>query len=366
MPRFHFTRHRPPWWPENEPWPPIGRMRHSPFFRRLGCFLISFNLIGLAILILIVAALARWIGLIDFPLDPSQWIAPIGVALIVTVVAILVAGIFVLRRMFLPLDDLFDAADRISEGDYSAHVDEKGTREVRRLARTFNNMASRLHVADEQRRNLLADVTHELRTPLTVIQGNLEGMLDGVYPADKPNLRALMDETNLLARLIEDLRTLALAESGALTLKKESIDVAMLIRESLTAFHAQAESAAVAFSVEAADDLPALRIDPARMRQVFSNLIANALHYTPPGGLITIRCRMVDRRAIFEVQDSGSGIPAQDLPHVFDRFYKSTDSGGMGLGLAITKHLIGAHGGTITAQSPPGKGTSMRIVLPLE
>jgi len=278
-----------------------------------------------------------------------------------------------MRRLSAPLDDLLAAADRVAEGDYSAHVEEKGPREIRSLARTFNNMASRLHLADEKRRNLLADVTHELRTPLTVIQGNLEGMLDGVYSADETNLRSLLDETNLLSRLVEDLRTLALAESGALKLKKEPADLTMLVRDATAAFQAQAEAAGVALTVETADDLPWLEIDPGRIRQVLSNLLANALRYTPAGGSIRVRVGMDAGRILLEVTDTGPGIPAEDLPHVFERFYKSTDSGGkvphdsagMGLGLAIAKHLVSAHGGEIHAESEVGRGTLIRVVLPI-
>ena len=237
--------------------------------------------------------------------------------------------------------------------------------ELRSLAHAFNNMAARLRITDEQRRELLADVTHELRTPLTVVQGNLEGMLDGVYPADEANLRSLLDEMNILARLVEDLRTLALAESGALQLKKEPTDLGMLVRDTAAAFLTQANEARVSLNVEPANDLPWLEMDPGRIRQVLSNLLANALRYTPAGGTISVRYWQAEKRALFEVQDSGPGISAEELPHVFERFYKSTDSGGMGLGLAIARHLVEAHSGTIIAESEPGQGTTMRIDLPL-
>jgi signal transduction histidine kinase len=271
-----------------------------------------------------------------------------------------------LRRLVTPVNDLLKAADRVGQGDYSVRVQEKGPREVRSLARAFNTMASRLHITDEQRRNLLADVTHELRTPLTVMQGNLEGMLDGVYPADETNLRSVLEEMNNLSRLVEDLRTLALAESGALQLKKEPTDLAMLVRDTGMAFQAQMDKAGVSLTVETADDLPWLDLDPGRLRQVLSNLLANALRYTLAGGTVSIRYRQADGQARLEVQDTGPGIPADELPHVFERFYKSADSGGMGLGLAIARHLVEAHGGTITAGSAPGTGTTMRITLPLE
>ncbi len=365
----HFPR-RPGWWPENEPWPPPrGHLRHNPFFRRLGCAFAFFNLFAMAVFAIMILAVARALGLIQFSMPFLHLTVPFGILamlLIVAAVAFIAAISFGMRRLSTPLDELLAAADRVAEGDYSARVEEQGPREIRSLARTFNNMASRLHQADEKRRNLLADVTHELRTPLTVIQGNLEGMLDGVYSADETNLRSLLDETNLLSRLVEDLRTLALAESGALKLRKEPTDLTLLVRDAAAAFQSQAETAGVALTVETAENLPWLEVDPGRLRQVLSNLLANALRYTPTGGSICVKLGMEAGRIQLSVADTGPGIPAEDLPHVFERFYKSTDSGGMGLGLAIAKHLVTAHEGTIIVESPPGQGTTIRISLPLE
>jgi signal transduction histidine kinase len=191
-------------------------------------------------------------------------------------------------------------------------------------------------------------------------------MLDGVYPADEANLRSLLDESVMLSKLVEDLRTLALAESGALKLKKEPTDLRMLIRDTVAAFQAQADSSSVALTVETGEDLPWLELDPGRIRQVLSNLLANALRYSPSGGEVSIYYTQSDGRALVEVRDTGPGIPAEELVHIFERFYKSTDSGGMGLGLAIAKHLVEAHGGTLTARSTLGQGTSMLISLLLE
>ncbi len=341
-------------------------MRPSPFFRRFGCLFAVFNFLGLAIFVAVIAYFAGSLGLVQFSINLLKWgiVLGIGIVLFIAIGAILV-GLGV-RRVFVPLDDLLAAADRVAEGDYSARVEEKGTREVRTLARAFNHMAARLHSVDEQRRQLLADVTHELRNPLTVIQGNLEGMLDGVYPADETQLRALLDETNILERLVEDLRTLALAESGALQLKKEPTDLGLLVGETLSAFRTQAETAGVSLEAGTTSSLPMLDLDPGRIRQVLANLLTNALRYTPRGGKISLQYRLESERVMLEVQDSGPGIPAEDLPHVFERFYKSADLGGMGLGLAIARHLVEAHGGTITAKSTPGLGTTICISLPVE
>lgn len=367
--------HRPPWWPENEAWPPIrGHMRRNPFFRRLGCAFAVFNIFGLTIFFLAAVWVANLIGLTRLPANLSPWVFLGGLVLLLLTVLVIILGVFGLRRVFNPLDDLLEAAGRVADGDYAARVPERGSPEVRSLARAFNNMASRLNVTDEMRRNLQADVTHELRTPLTVIRGNLEGMLDGIYPPDETNLRALLDETNFLSRLIEDLRTVALAESGALKLKKEPTDLVMLVRDTLTAFQSQADAAGVKLTVETPDEtnqpqetrfIANLELDPVRMRQVLSNLVANALRYTPAGGYVHVKCGSVQDQALLEVTDDGPGIAPEDLPHVFERFYKSTDSGGMGLGLAIARHLVSAHGGSIEAHSASGQGTTIRILLPV-
>ena len=363
--RPHFYMHRPPWWPENQPWPPPrARFRHNPFFRRLGCFFGVINLLGFTLFILLVALILRTFGPVDIN-NLLHWALPLGLAALLLFISIVIVAIIGLRRISVPLDDLLEAAGRVADGDYSTRVPEKGLPEVRSMARAFNNMASRLHQADEQRRNLLADATHELLTPLTVIQGNLEGMLDGVYPADETNLRGLLDETNILSHAMEDLRTLALAESGALQLKKESTDLLPFLREVIGVFQAQASSAGVTISVNVADNLPLLDIDPSRMRQVLANLLANDLRYSPAGGTIRLTGESDGKNLLLAVQDDGPGIPSDDLQHIFERFYKSTDSGGMGLGLAIAKHLVEAHGGSITAENAPDKGTIFRILLPL-
>jgi signal transduction histidine kinase len=238
---------------------------------------------------------------------------------------------------------------------------------LRALARAFNGMAARLEDNESHRRGLLADVTHELRTPLTVIQGNLEGLLDGVYPADPAHLTPILDETRVLSRLIDDLRTLSLAESGTLALHREPTDLGVLAGETAAAFRPQAEAAGVALGLDASDDLPLLAVDPVRLSEVLNNLVANALRYTPSGGRVTISGRPAeDGGAVLAVRDTGAGIATEALPHVFDRFYKSPDSRGSGLGLAIAKNLVAAHGGQLSVESEAGKGTVMTVRLPGE
>ncbi len=360
-----YSMHRPPWWPEDQPWPPARRrFRHNPFFRRLGCFFGLINLLALAMVFVLIANIISLISRGNFDYL-YQWALPSGLVALVLIGAIVAVAVRVVRRISTPLDDLHEAAGRVAEGDYSARVAEKGSPEVQSLGRAFNNMAARLSQADEQRRNLLADTTHELLTPLTVIQGNLEGMLDGVYPADEANLRSILDETNILSRLLEDLRTLALAESGTLQLKKEPVDLLMYLKDVTSVFQSQAAAQGVTITVKAAGNLPMAEIDPARMRQVLSNLLANDLRYTPAGSTISLGCESDGKNILLSIQDEGPGIAEGDLEHVFERFYKSTDSGGMGLGLAIAKHLVEAHGGRVSAENAPGRGTIFRIALPI-
>jgi signal transduction histidine kinase len=372
MPHRHF-RHRPPtWWPENESWPPAEphwRAMRGRFSRRMGCLLTMVNLLAFIIFVVVLGLAANSLGFVRIP-DPLRWLIPAGVVLFIAGVGSLIWAGRGLRRMSAPLSDLLEAAGRIAEGDYSTRVAEKGTSETRALARAFNGMAVRLQTASEQRRNLLADVTHELRTPLTVIQGNLEGMLDGVYSADEARLKSILEETQILARLVEDLRTLALAESGALQLRKELTDLAALIGETVSVFRAQADAAGVTIDIQTATGAPSLNLDPERLRQVLSNLVSNALRYTSRGGSVHVRYEIASadngRRGVVTVEDTGAGIAPEILPHVFERFYKSRDSSGTGLGLPIAKYLVEAHGGTITAESKPGKGTTIRVCLPVD
>ena len=372
LPHKHDHHQRPRWWPEGEPWPPERPMPHfrpSRFVRRLGCLFLLFNLGLVTFLALAAGFAAHLLGLLEIP-GSFAWVIPLGILILVLMLTSLAWGGRRLRRMAAPLGDLMDAAGRVAEGDYAAQVQEQGPREVRSLVRAFNAMTARLQSAAEQRRGLLADISHELRTPLTVIQGGIEGMLDGVYAPDEAHLKSLLEETRVLGRLVDDLRTLALAESGALQLRRQPTDLAQLIDETVAVFRPQADAAGVQLEAQARGSLPLLDLDPQRLHEVLSNLVANALRYTPPGGSIRVTLDRDDApgapRAVVSVADSGAGIAAADLPHVFDRFYRARDSSGAGLGLAIARNLVEAHGGTIQAESQPGQGTVMRFFLPVE
>ena len=369
---IHFPRRKPHWWPENEPWPPARphwRRSHGRFSRRMGCLLALLNLLGFFVLVVVLGLVANGLGLIHVP-GQLRWVIPAGFVLFLAAVLSLVWTGRVLRRMSAPLGDLVDAAGRVANGDYSPRIEEQGSREMRSLVRAFNGMAARLQLTEEQRRDLMADITHELRTPLTVIQGNLEGILDGVYSPDEAHLKSILEEARILSRLVDDLRTLALAESGALQLKKEPTDLVVLIGETVSAFRTQADAAGVKLEIQAESGEQLLDLDPERIRQVLSNLIANALRYTPRAGSIHVACKIVKSEqgkvAEVTVEDSGVGIAPDVLPNIFNRFYKSRDSSGTGLGLPIARHLVEAHGGTITAESQPGRGTTIRIVLPIQ
>jgi len=373
-PYIHVShRQRPPWWPENEEWPPSDRRswrrigRHNPFFRRAGCLFRIVNFIGFVITIFVVSFILNYFGIAHISIGSFSWLLiPVGIAFAFFVVALLVFASIRLRRMSMPLDELLEASSKVAEGDYSARVQEQGWPEVRSLAHGFNTMVEKLQLSDQQRRNMLADISHELRSPITIMQGNLEGMLDGVYRPDTERLKSLYDETQILSRLVDDLRTLALAESGSLQLKREPIDLSLLIQEVVSVFEsqAQAKEIKIELSLEHIDEI---EIDPQRVREVLSNLVSNALRYTPNQGEVKVGMTESstgeERSVTVFVQDSGAGIESADLSHIFDRFYKSSDSGGMGLGLSIARYLVEAHGGKIWAESEMGQGTKISFTL---
>ena len=232
-------------------------------------------------------------------------------------------------------------------------------------------MAKELERTDEQRRNLTADVAHELRTPLHIIQGNLEGVLDGVYDPTEEHIGATLDETRLLGRLVEDLRTLSLAESGQLPLVRETVDVGDLLADARTSFSGQAEVAGIDLRAEPiADSGISLDVDAGRVDQVLGNLLLNAVRHTPRGGAITLSAEACGSGVRITVRDNGEGIAPEDLPFIFDRFWRGDRSrshasgAGGGLGLSIARQLIRAHGGQIQVESELGRGTTFTIDLP--
>ena len=281
----------------------------------------------------------------------------------------LVLGVLVSWQLTAPLRRLTDAATAIAGGNLSQRVNVRGSDEMGELGVAFDHMATNLEQAETLRRSLMADVAHELRTPLTIIQGNLQAILDGVYPLDQAQVASLYDESRLLTRLVDDLRDLALAEAGQLRLEQAPLDLADLAKSAVSNFGAAAENAGITLTLDAPHPV-AIEGDADRLGQVLRNLLGNALRHTPTGGRVSVGVRARDTRAIVEVTDTGTGIDSADLPHVFDRFYRADKSrsrrgGGTGLGLAITRQLIAAHNGEIGVRSEPGQGATFTISLPL-
>ena len=269
-------------------------------------------------------------------------------------------GVFVSRLLTAPLARLTGAAQAIAAGDLSQRVDVRSKDEIGDLGAAFNGMAASLAEAETLRRNLIADVSHELRTPLTIIQGNIQAILDGVYPLEMAQMASLYDETRLLTRLVDDLHDLALADAGQLRLERTPVDVTDLARTAVGQFDPVAEAAGVKLTLEAIEDVPEVLGDADRLAQVLRNLLSNAMRHTPAGGQVAMRVGRSGEQVTIQVADTGSGIAPEDLPHVFDRFYRGDKSrsrrgGGAGLGLAITRQLVAAHGGHIEVTSTPGR-----------
>jgi two-component system sensor histidine kinase BaeS len=285
--------------------------------------------------------------------------------LIVTALVTVLAG----RRLVRPIRALTRAAQRMEAGDRSARVTISGRDEVGRLASAFNAMAEAVEANERQRRAMVSDVAHELRAPLTNIRGYLEAAAEGVVPLEPALVDSLLEESTALGRLVDDLQDLALADAGRLHLHPEHVDAADVVRAVAAAQRRRAAAANVTLAVDANGPVPVLA-DPGRLRQALGNLVANAIRYTRPGGRVTVSAAASDAAAILTVRDTGIGIPAGHLPHVFDRFYRadpsrSRNTGGSGLGLAITKQLVDAHGGVIQVLSEPGQGSIFTVRLPL-
>jgi len=374
---------RPGWWPDDEEWPPRewgapwwgarGRggqwgppWRRPGMARRFGCFILLLSLVFVSIGVVGLWVIGSLLGLVAGDGALTDLARAAVVVILIAGGAAIVFGIRLARGVGPPLDALVEATGRVEGGDYSARVPEvtRGPRELRHLARAFNTMTSRLEADEAQRRRLLADVSHELRTPLAVIQGNAEAIVDGVYPADAEHLGTILEETRVLSRLIEDLRTLSLAEAGTLALHREPTDLAILAAEVGRSFEQLAGASGAHIEVDVPDDLPLLDVDPIRLREVLANLVANALRYAGSGGTVRITGRATQAGVELEVVDDGPGIPEDLLPTVFNRFAKAPESRGSGLGLAIARAIVQAHGGRISADSGPGRGTTIRIVLP--
>jgi len=298
-------------------------------------------------------------------------------------VTAVVVSTFVTRRIVKPVQEMGKASQRIADGRYDERVQVGGEDELAELGRSFNRMANKLAQTEEHRRQLIGDVAHELRTPLSSIKSVMEGLQDGVLRPEPQTFASVEQEVNRLQRLVHDLEELSKAEAGQISLEKERMDPVKLVEMAASRLRQQFADKQVSLNTINPPDLPAITADPARMIQVLLNLLGNALQYTPSGGQVTIQCEvdhnqtsicrelMTQRCLLITVTDTGIGLSADQLPHIFERFYRvdksrSRAGGGSGIGLTISKHLVEAHGGRLTAASPGlNQGSTFTIILPV-
>lgn len=285
----------------------------------------------------------------------------------------LILGVFLARNLTEPLKEMRGAAQAIAKGDLEQSVPVRSHDELGELAATFNQMSSDLARSQKVRRQMTADIAHDLRTPLSIILGHAEAMNDGILPPTPETLDVIYDEAQRLNRLVDDLRTLSLAEAGELSLTRRLVTPLSILERAATAHRPTAVQKGVTVEVEVDPDLPEIEADPDRLAQVLDNLLSNALRYTPVGGRVELSAGTAEGEneaggVYIAIQDSGPGISAEDLPYIFNRFYQADQSrtrhdGGSGLGLAIARSIVEAHGGQIWAESEPGEG--MRAVMVL-
>lgn len=308
-------------------------------------------------------------------LDPREqrYLEGITQALLVGAVgasaAAMVIGLLLSRQFLRPLSELTQAITAMHAGELDQRVNIRTRDELGILAHTFNEMSANLSRANQLRKQMTADIAHDLRTPLTVIAGYLEALRDGTLKPTPERFRVMAEEVSMLNRLIEDLRMLSLADAGELKLMRSLITPAELLQRVAAAFQESAAASSITLTAQASPDIPEIAIDNERMVQVLGNLVVNALRHTPSGGIVTLHALSTADSITLRVSDTGSGIEPDDLPRIFDRFYRAdpsrqSDSGESGLGLAIARSIVEAHGGTIAAESTVGLGTTITITLP--
>ncbi|MDE0634124.1 MAG: ATP-binding protein [Caldilineaceae bacterium] len=291
--------------------------------------------------------------------------------LLIGAILAIVFGVLVSRWLSAPLTHLVDGTQAIARRNLSFRVAEQGSAEMREVSLSFNRMAAALEDAETLRRSMLNDIAHELRTPLSVLEGNLRAILDDVYPLEKSEIARLYDQTRHLHRLVDDLRLLAQAEARQLPLQRSPSDLAVLLKEAAELFSPLAGEKNVSLNTSLPRSSVLAAVDRMRFAQTLQNLIANALQHTPAGGAVTLSLQTEEETAVIAIADNGEGIAAEDIPHVFDRFYRvdknrTRDTGGVGLGLAIAQALVKAHDGEIeVASAGAGQGSTFTIRLPL-
>lgn len=299
-----------------------------------------------------------------------SFLTPVVIVSIFLAALTVLIGFLLAQRFINPLADVIAAAQAVAGGDLSARVPVTGPGDLRSLSDSFNRMTDALERNDRERRAMLADIAHELRTPLTVMRGKLEGIVDGVYPADEAHIAPVLEETYTLERLVDDLRLLTLAESRQLHFDLRPTDLGEFAARAVSLFKAEADEKHIALTLAVEPNTPAVVADAQRVSQVIGNLISNALRYVPEGGYVAVSVARAPDGVELAVNDNGPGVSEADLPHLFDRFWRGEKSrarasGGAGLGLAIAKQLIEAQGGIIAARNRPEGGLTVSFMLPI-
>jgi signal transduction histidine kinase len=361
--------------PVSDPGPPRSHDATSRFRRRLLLASVAFVLTSMVVLLAVTGVATGYFGDLGLPTDGEG--RPRGL-LVIGAATLLVAAVITVayRRASGPVGDLLRATEQVAAGNYGVvDVDVRGPRELRLLTTTFNEMAARMAVNEDQRRRFLADITHELRNPLAVLQSGIEAQMDGVHPRDDQHVASLLDETRRLGHLVEDLHTLALTETGRLVLEREAVASDRLVAEAVERYEAQAGRRGVSLRVTVGPRLPEVWVDPHRVRQVLDNLLANAIRHTPTGGDVEVSLAIVpeprpDRGDGSVVQcrvtDAGPGFREEELGLVFERFTRAGGPRGSGLGLSIVRDLVRAHGGAIEAGNAHGTGgAAVTFTLPV-
>lgn len=303
----------------------------------------------------------------------AQFLAGFDRAIILSALAAgllaLLLGIALANTISRPVKELTSATRAVAAGELGRQVPVRTQDEIGELAESFNHMSADLARSNQVRRQMTADIAHDLRTPLSVILGYTEALADGKLPGNAPTYQAMYDQALHLSRLVDDLRTLSLADAGQLSLLRRPVAPGSLLDQTAQAHEAQAAHRDIALQVMYPADLPDVDVDPDRIVQVLGNLLSNALRYSPQGSTVRLAGEVRDGNVTLRVQDSGPGIPDEDLPHIFERFYRGDrarqDDGSSGLGLAIARSLSEAHGGRIEVESRSGQGTTFSVYLPL-
>ncbi|MDO8969537.1 MAG: HAMP domain-containing sensor histidine kinase, partial [Saprospiraceae bacterium] len=289
-----------------------------------------------------------------------------------------IASLLLSRRLMAPVKSMMQASQRIAEGDYSKRVptsaglSASNQDELDQLAHSFNRMAEKLEQIELMRRQLIADVSHELRTPLTAIKGSMEGLIDGVLPADHSTYQSVYREADRLQRLVEDLQELSRVESGGIELTLKPVNLRVLIKNAVQRMRPTFDEKKVELESDIQEKLPRVKADEDRLLQVIINLLSNALQFTPKKGSVKITAAKIKNDLVVSIADNGMGIKPQDMEHIFERFYRADKSrsrqegGGSGIGLTIAQSLVRAHGGRIWVESKgEGKGSNFYFSLPI-